>query len=261
MAAAHADNEEPRETDRVNPRTGSASPGPVTPSPALGQPQAQDQPAPPDPAQAQRAWGSRPGRLGPITVVFGAVAGGSLTVVGGFEPGWLLGLFVIIATVAGTTAVRRTSAYMVIPVPALAYFVAAVIAGLIHDRSVDTSRAILLVNAVQWSSDSFPWMVLATVIAIAITIGRWLMTGRAGYGAGGFWLARLSRAWSAPAATSQRTGAVRAPTARPGTARSDSNQSGSSRSATALPAAPRPEDARPQSIPRETVDTEHSAES
>jgi hypothetical protein len=222
-------------------------------------------------------------------VVFGALAGGFLTVIAGFEPGWLLGLFVIVATAAGTTAVRRTSAYLVIPVPALAYFVVGIIAGLIHDRSVDTSRAILLVNAVQWSSDGFPWMFLATLIAIAIAIGRWLMTGRAGYRAGGYRLARLSRAWSAPDATRQRAGAVRAPTARPSTARSDTARSSPSRSATALPATPGPEDVRsedapsqdastepiadlPSAIdgrgadvgrtnPRETVDTEHSAES
>jgi hypothetical protein len=188
-------------------------------------------------------------------VVFGALVGGLLTVIAGFEPGWLLGLFVIVATVAATTAVRRTSTYLVIPVPALAYFVVAVVAGLIHDRSVDTSRAILLVNAVQWSSDGFPWMFLATLIAIAITVGRWLMTGRAGYRDGGFRLARLSRAWSTPDATGQHTGAVRAPTARPSTARPETARSGPSRSATAVPATARPEEA-----PSEEASTEPIAD-
>ncbi len=213
-------------------------------------------------------------------MVFGALAGGFLTVLADSEPGWLLGLSVIIATAVGTTAVRRTSTYLVIPVPALAYFVVAVIAGLIHDRAVDTSRAILLVNAVQWSADGFPWMFLATVIVIAITIGRWLMTGRAGYRAGGYSLARLSRAWSATDATRRRTGPP-----RPSTARPDTTQSGPGRSASARPATRTPEDApsedastepiatrrsaidargadvgRTQPMPRQAVDTEHSTE-
>ncbi len=191
----------------------------------------------PGQAEAQRAWGSRPGRLGPITVAFGALAGGLLTVMAGSEPGWLLGLFVVAATAAGTSAVRRTSAYLVIPVPALAYFVAAIIAGLIHDRGVDTSRAILLVNAVQWVANGFVWMFLATVTAIGITVGRWVMTGRAGYGMGGSWLARLVGPWPAPDATGQGRGAqaARPPASRPDTARS----------ATARPATAQPDDARP----------------
>jgi hypothetical protein len=163
-------------------------------------------------------------------VIFGALAGGLLTVLAGSEPGWLLGLFVIIATAAGASAVRRTSAYIVIPVPALAYFVIAVIAGLIHDRGVDTSRAILFVNAVQWIAGGFFWMCLATIIAIAIAIGRWLLTGRAGYRAGGSWLARMSGAWAPSEATMQGGDAAsRPPAGRPGSARSASTRSGTSR--------------------------------
>jgi hypothetical protein len=164
-------------------------------------------------------------------------------VIAGSEPGWLLGLFVIIATAVGTSAVRRTVAYLTIPVPALAYFVVAVIAGLIHDRGVDTSRAILFVNAVQWSAGGFLWMFLATVIAIAIAVGRWLMSGRAGYRGRGAWLARLSGAWAPPEATRHGTGsgAPGAPAARPGTARP-----GTSRSATARPARARSQDTGPE---------------
>jgi hypothetical protein len=209
----------------------------------------------PRPAPAERAWGTRPARLGPITVIFGALAGGLLTVLAGSEPGWLLGLFVIIATTAGASAVRRTSAYIVIPVPALAYFVIAVIAGLIHDRGVDTSRAILFVNAVQWIAGGFFWMCLATIIAIAIAIGRWLMTGRAGYRAGGSWLARMSGAWAPSEATMQGADAPsRPPAGRPGSARSastrseasrpDSTRSGAARSASTRSEASRPDSTR-----------------
>jgi hypothetical protein len=181
-------------------------------------------------------------------VIFGALTGGLLTLLAGSEPGWLLGLFVIIATAAGASAVRPTSTYLVIPVPALAYFVAAVIVGLIHDRGIDTSRAILLVNAVQWVADGFLWMCLSTVIAIAITIGRLLMTGQAGYRAGGLWLARMSGAWAPPDTTGTGTnaGAARAPAARPGPAGSGSaSPSGSARSATTRSGATGPDAARP----------------
>ncbi len=226
-------------------------------------------------------------------MIFGALAGGLLTVLAGAEPGWLLGLFVVSATTAGASAVRRTAAYLVIPVPALAYFVAAVIAGLIHDRGVDTSRAILFVNAVQWIADGFFWMFLATVIAVAITIGRWLMTGQAGYRPGGFWLARMSGAWAAPDATGPRPNAraPRAPPARPGPSRSstappstappstapsgNASPSSATRSGNALPedASTQPLGANPSAIdtpgadaarmhplPREKTDHERSAE-
>jgi hypothetical protein len=230
-------------------------------------------------AGAQRAWGSRPGRLGPFTVIFGALAGGLLTLLAGSGPGWLLGLSVIIATAAGASAVRPTSTYLVIPVPALAYFVAAVIVGLIHDRGVDSSRAILLVNAVQWVANGFLWMCLSTIIAIAITAGRWLMTGQAGYRGGGLWLARMSGAWAAPDTTGTGTnaGAARTPAARPGTAspsgsapsgpaRSGTTQSGASgpdaarrdaaRSDSARSGTARPEDARREDAGREDAPTD-----
>jgi hypothetical protein len=180
-------------------------------------------------------------------VIFGALVGGILTVVAGFEPGVLLGLFVVTATAAGASAVRRTAAYVVIPVPALAYFVVAVIAGLIHDRGVDTSRAILFVNAVQWIAGGFFWMCLATLIAIAITIGRWLMTGRAGYHVGGPWRGRLGAAWPAPDTARQGidAGATRSPAARPATARPATARPATARSRTARPGDTQPDDTQP----------------
>jgi hypothetical protein len=219
---------------------------------------------PPGSGQVPRAWGSRPARLGPVTVIFGALAGGILTVLADSEPGWLLGLFVVVATAAGASAVRRTAAYLVIPVPALAYFLVAVIAGIIHDRNVDTTRAILFVNAVQWIASGFFWMFLSTVVAIAITIGRWLMTGRAGYRVGVPWVARFGVPWSDQ--PSEHARPARASGARPGTARSSTASSGTSRSDAARPAtagpghAPAEDAAATQPMPRETLDTEHSAD-
>jgi hypothetical protein len=208
-----------------------------------------------------------------VTVIFGAVAGGILTLLAGSEPGWLLGLFVILATAVGTSAVRRTAAYLVIPVPALAYFVAAVIAGLIHDRNVDTTRAILFVNGVQWIASGFFWMFLSTVIAIAITTARWLMTGRAGYRAGVPWLARFGT-WSDPGTTRPGTegpaapgpanhqrGAARSSTGSPTTSSSSTGSSGTGSSSTGSSGATGSADAaNTQPLPREALDSEHSAD-
>ncbi len=135
----------------------------------------------PDPGQPTRAWGSRPGRLGPSAVIVGAVLGALLTVLAGTEPGTLLGLSVIAATGLGAFAVRPGSVYLIIPVPAPAYVAAAVLAGLIHDRASDTSPAILAVNAVQWIASGFFAMSAATLLVIAVALWRWLMTGRAAY--------------------------------------------------------------------------------
>jgi hypothetical protein len=114
-------------------------------------------------------------------VIIGAALGALLTVVAGTEPGPLLGLAVIAATGLGAFAVRPGSVYLIIPVPAPAYLAAAVLAGLIHDRASDTSGAVLAVNAAQWIASGFFAMCAATLLAMAVALWRWLMTGRAAY--------------------------------------------------------------------------------
>jgi hypothetical protein len=138
-------------------------------------------------SEALSGWGTRPARLGPVLIILGALAGMILTILAGASPGTLLGLLVIAATVAGGFAVRPGSVYLIIPFPAPAYFVAAVIAGLIHDRALDTSTTALALNFTQWIAGGFLWMLAATMAAIAITIIRWLMTGQAAWRLGGAW--------------------------------------------------------------------------
>jgi hypothetical protein len=116
-----------------------------------------------------RLWGTRPGRLGVLTVAAGAVAGVILTVLTGSEPGALLGVCVILATALGAFMVSAKAAYVVIPVPALAYY--------IHDRAVDTSATTFGVSAVQWIASGFFAMCGATLLAIGIAAGRSLFSG------------------------------------------------------------------------------------
>jgi hypothetical protein len=102
-----------------------------------------------------------------------AVAGALGTVLTRNEPGLMLGVFLVAGTLAAVLAVRPRAVYLIIPVPALAYLVAATITGLIHDHATDTSRAALAVSAAQWIASGFPAMTIATILAIAITAARW----------------------------------------------------------------------------------------
>ena len=128
----------------------------------------------PAPGGAQRRWGSRPGRLGVLLVIAGTLAGLLGTVLTGSEPGFLLAAGLILGTVCGAAAVQPRVAYLVIPVPALAYVVAAVLAGFIHDHAIDTTRTELAVGMTQWVASGFLVMVAATLLAIAIAAIRWL---------------------------------------------------------------------------------------
>jgi len=105
-------------------------------------------------------------------VLTGTAAGGAATVLTHRPPGAMLGIFLIAATIAGACTVRPDAVRLIIPVPALAYTGAAVIAGLIHDRATGASPSALALGAVQWAASGFLPMTAATVLAIAITAAR-----------------------------------------------------------------------------------------
>jgi hypothetical protein len=125
-------------------------------------------------------WGTRPGRLGVFTVILGAVLGAVITVAAGRDPGLVLGVFLVVATVIAAFVVRPRAAYLVIPVPALAYVAAALVAGLIHDRARDTTHTLLALSAIQWIASGFLAMVTATAVAVVVTAARWLLSRRPG---------------------------------------------------------------------------------
>jgi hypothetical protein len=101
-----------------------------------------------------------------------------ITLLLGTEPGVILGVCVVAGTAAAALAVRPGAVYLIFPVPALAYAVAAVIAGLVHDRGVDTSHTALAISAAQWIAGGFIAMTVATGLAVLIAGFRWLRKAR-----------------------------------------------------------------------------------
>jgi hypothetical protein len=125
-----------------------------------------------------RLGGSLSGGLGVAIVAASTALGASATMLTGKEPGSILGAFVIIGTLAAAVAVRPQAGRLILPVPALAYLVAAMVTGVIYDHSADVSKAALAINAAQWIANGFFAMVLATALAVVLVTARWILWRR-----------------------------------------------------------------------------------
>ena len=135
---------------------------------------------PPSPGVRLRPWGTMRGRAGVVLVVGSAALGALLTAASGSQPGSVLGFLVVAGTVVAALAVQPRAAHVVIPVPALAYLLAAVLAGMISDRAVNSSGTALAINAAQWVASGFIAMSLATGLAIVIAVSRRVRLSRTG---------------------------------------------------------------------------------
>ena len=125
-----------------------------------------------------RLGGSLSGGLGVAIVAASTALGASATMLTGKEPGSILGVFVIIGTLGAAVAVRPQAGRVILPVPTLAYLVAAMVTGVIYDHSADVSKTALAVNAAQWIANGFFAMLLATVLAVALVTVRWIFWRR-----------------------------------------------------------------------------------
>jgi hypothetical protein len=124
-----------------------------------------------------RIWeGSLRGGLGVCVIVGSAMIGAIATIVTKSQPGSVLGLSVLAGTVAAALTVQPRTGRLIFPVPALSYLVAALGAGVVYDRSADKTQ--IAVGAAQWIASGFFVMVLATLLAIALTTVRWFMWRR-----------------------------------------------------------------------------------
>ncbi|MDA8319737.1 MAG: hypothetical protein M0030_08005, partial [Actinomycetota bacterium] len=122
-----------------------------------------------------RRIGSMPAWMGAAVIVGGALLGLLVALVGGGQPAQVLGLvgvFVIIATIAAGVLVRSGATYLLIPLPAPAFALVAVIIGLLKDHVALSSHTALAVSAAQWAADGFFSMVIATAAAVGMTAVR-----------------------------------------------------------------------------------------
>lgn len=105
-------------------------------------------------------------------VVGSAGLGAFFTALSGGQPGTLLGVFLVAGTVVAALAVRPGAAHLIIPVPPLAYLAAAMAAGTAATPAGDMTRTSLAVSALQWIAHGFVVMLIATAVAIVITVVR-----------------------------------------------------------------------------------------
>jgi hypothetical protein len=111
------------------------------------------------------------------------------TLIAGQEPGGLLGFFIIVGTIAAALGIRRGKVYLLFPAPALAFFVAAIVTGKVHDAKLGSSTAGLGAGFTQWVAGIFFPVVVATIIVLLVGGGRWLLgrqliTGQSALSAG-----------------------------------------------------------------------------
>jgi hypothetical protein len=124
-----------------------------------------------------RIWeGSLRGGLGVCVILGSALIGAIATVVTKNQPGSMLGLFVLAGTVAASLTVQPRTGRLIFPVPALSYLIAALGSGVVYDRHA--GKTAIAVGAAQWIASGFFVMVLATLLAIALTTVRWFMWRR-----------------------------------------------------------------------------------
>jgi hypothetical protein len=115
--------------------------------------------------------GALRGGLGVCIVFSSAALGAIATIASGSEPGFLLGPFVVLGTVAAALAVRPRAGRMILPVPALSYLVAALASGIVYKMRSGLPTP-LAIAAAQWLARGFFAMMFATTLAAALTAAR-----------------------------------------------------------------------------------------
>jgi hypothetical protein len=158
------------------------------------------------PPRGPGRWGTWQGGLGVCIVIASAAAGAIGTILTRREPGFLLELLVVAGTVAAALAVRPRAGRMLLPVPVLAYLVAALLSGVIFDRAADSSRTELALAATQWIASGFFAMALATALAVVIISVRWYFWHRAHRDKATARDRRSRTAWEAPAGSGYPAG-------------------------------------------------------
>jgi hypothetical protein len=114
-------------------------------------------------------------RTAMLLLAAGTLLGVIFTLVAGQEPGGLLGFFIIVGTIAASLGIHRGKVYLLFPAPALAFFVAAIVTGKVHDAKLGSSAAGLGAGFAQWVAGIFFPAVVATIVVVLVGGGRWLL--------------------------------------------------------------------------------------
>jgi hypothetical protein len=121
-------------------------------------------------------WLGRMSTRTAVLVLFaGTLLGVIFTLAAGQEPGGLLGFFIIVGTIAAALGIQRGKVYLLFPAPALAFFVAAIVTGKVHDAKLGSSTAGLGAGFTQWIAGIFFPAALATIVVLLVGGGRWLL--------------------------------------------------------------------------------------
>jgi hypothetical protein len=220
-----------------------------------------------------RWLGTMSTRTAVLVLVAATLIGVVFTLIAGSEPGFLLGIFITVGSVAAALGIRRGAVYLMFPLPAFAFFVAAFITGKVHDSSLTSSTTGLGVGGLQWIADIFFPTVIATIAVLVVGGARWVLAhqlvigqfptsaGRAGAPEG----ARpapaprrpaISEPWDGQAPADDRAprpGLNRPGPDRPGPVRPDDRPGPAPRLGPDIPRpdTPRPDAARPDRMPRD----------
>jgi hypothetical protein len=120
-------------------------------------------------------WLGRLSTLISVLVLTGAsLIGIATTLIAGQRPGVLLGIFITAGSLAAVLGIRRASAYLLFPLPVIAFFFGALITGIVHDSQLASTTAGFGTSFLQWVSGVFVPMVVATIVVVVIGGGRWL---------------------------------------------------------------------------------------
>jgi hypothetical protein len=120
--------------------------------------------------------GSFPPRLA-LLVFFGlALLGAIGTVITKRDPGFLLGLLIIMGSIVAALGIQRRTSYLIIPLPAITYLVLAGLTGAYHDRGIDTSKEAYGLSFLQWIGSGFFAISVATIAVLLVFGVRLLMS-------------------------------------------------------------------------------------
>lgn len=110
-----------------------------------------------------------------VLVLFGIAL---LSLVGtiaiGHDPGFLIGILLVVGSVIAAIGVQRPAVHKLIPLPALSYLVTTTVAGWVKDQGNINDSKELITSFLTWIGGGFFGLVAATVLVVLITFIRWL---------------------------------------------------------------------------------------